>query len=99
MISSALQWFTILPLDLKLLEDFGPTLIKSLIYSGANPWIALKVDTNIFIPSLGAAFWIRFNFKICDFKFQVLFVHIRWLLLGWLANSEELIAASQTVDK
>ena len=30
---------------------------------------------------------------------QVLFVHIRWLLLGWLANSEELIAASQTVDK
>ena len=50
MISSALQWFTyktILPLDLKFLEDFGPTLIKSLIYSGANPWIALKVDTNI----------------------------------------------------
>ena len=28
-------------------EDFGLTPIKSLIYSGANPWIALKAKTNI----------------------------------------------------
>ena len=34
-----------------------------------------------------------------SFQVQVLFVHIRWLLLGWLANSEELIVASQTVDR
>ena len=29
------------------------------------------------------------------YKFQVLFVHIRWLLPGWLANSEELIAQAR----
>ena len=35
------------PLALRLYEDFTLTLIKSLIYSSANSWIALKAKSNI----------------------------------------------------
>ena len=34
------------PLALRLYEDFTLTLIKSLIYSSANSWIALKAKKN-----------------------------------------------------
>lgn len=35
------------PLALRLYEDFTLTLIKSLIYSSTNSWIALKAKSNI----------------------------------------------------